>query len=60
MTAFGIVAIFLSVLGVITPIMGLFISALSGLLSILVSKKLDPLANAALIINSIESVLRKT
>ncbi|HBC3895850.1 TPA: hypothetical protein KD857_002197 [Vibrio parahaemolyticus] len=51
MTAFGIVAILLSVLGVITPVMGFLLSALSGFLAILVSKRLDPLANAALVIN---------
>ena len=51
MTAFGIVAIFLSVLGVGIPIMGVLLSGLSGLFSLFASKKLDPLANAALIIN---------
>ncbi|ELB2855497.1 hypothetical protein [Vibrio alginolyticus] len=51
MTAFGIVAILLSVLGVITPVMGFLLSALSGFLAIMISKRLDPMANAALVIN---------
>lgn len=51
MTAFGIVAVLLSVLGVVTPILGVLLSGFSGFLAILISNKLDPLANTALIIN---------
>ncbi|WP_423841136.1 hypothetical protein ONE56_16755 [Vibrio mytili] len=51
MTAFGIVSILLSVLGVMTPILGFLLSALSGFFSILAFRRTDPLANAALIIN---------
>lgn len=51
MTAFGIVAIIISVLGIITPTVGVILSGLSGIFAMFSLKYRDSFAQAALILN---------
>lgn len=51
MNAFGIVAIFISVLGVFTPIVGVFLSGISGFFALFALKEKDTLAQSSIILN---------
>lgn len=57
MEALGIVAIILSVMGIFTPLVGILIAGLSGLLALFACKSRNSYALAAVILNIINLVL---
>lgn len=57
MNAFGIVAIVTSVLGIVTPTMGILLSGLSGFFALFALKVRDPFAQGSIILNILNLTL---